>query len=449
MIHVAIMTVGLSVGLSAGLIAGPNARPTTALAPQEPQEPQGPQPKPNVLIVLMDDVGRDKIGLYGVGTDPPPTPHLDELAAKGVIFQRAWSYQACSPTRAALLSGRYSDRTRIGGIIKPGDGRDTPLALEEHLIPEDLPGYTATHVGKWHLGDEAAPLNHPILSGFDASFGWDGPNDYFRWTECIDGERAPGKGYFPEAMAAHVSRTVKDPESPYFVYYCPKLAHIPFHDPPVALHSQGEAPAYPLRQHKAMVESIDTLLGRILEQVDLTKTFVFVLGDNGSPGHTVAPPFTMKKNKGSLYEGSLNVPLIVAGPGVAAGTTCDELVHVTDIFATVRELCGFEPPSRAAEDSVSFAKLLRDPEAPGPREYLYVHRFPHKGARGPDHRTIRTKRWKLIEDVRASTFELYDLTADPFESSERLAGSAEGSPEHKEAVEAKARLAALFPEFPD
>ncbi|QDV06484.1 Arylsulfatase precursor [Planctomycetes bacterium Poly30] len=409
---------------------------------------------PNFLIVLMDDVGRDKIGLYGVGKDPPPTPHLDALAAQGVVFRRTWAYHACSPTRAALLTGRYSDRTGIGGVVKPDDDRNTPLALSEHLLPEDLPGYRTTHVGKWHLGDTSAPLDHPILSGFDASIGWDGPNDYFRWNECADGKLTPKTGYFPESMAEHVIAAVtaapatpNEPAAPFFLYYCPKLAHVPFHDPPKEFHSQEEAPAYPLRQHKAMVETIDTLLGRILASVDLTETYVFVLGDNGSPGHAVEPPFVIKKNKGSLYEGSLNVPMIVAGPGVAQGKTCEELVEVTDLFATVRELSGLGPPTRGAEDSISFAPQLRDPSLPGARAYLYVHRFPHEGAKGPDHRALRTLRWKIIEDRRAGTFELFDLDADPYEELDLVATPSDDEAKREEASDARARLIALFPSF--
>lgn len=390
---------------------------TTAAGLPDPRPANPPATPPaNVIILLLDDVGRDKVGLYGVGTAPPPTPHLDALRARGVLFTRAWATQACSPTRAALLTGRSSDRTGIGAVIRPDDGRDTPLPLDEMLLPEALPNHASTHVGKWHLGDEAQPGHHPILSGFDASIGWSGPNDYFKWTERVGQELKPKTGYFPESMAEHAIDAVKQADGPFFLYYATKLGHTPFHDPPDRLHSQQSAPSFPLRQHKAMVEAADAMLGRLLAAVDLETTFVFVMGDNGSPGHTVAPPFVIKKNKGSLFEGGLNVPLIVAGPGVRAGGTCEELVQVTDLFATILELTGHPKPSDAAEDSISFAQLLEDPARKGQRSVLRVHRFPHKGANGPDQTALRTKRWKLIHDHRKNKSTFYDLEADPWET---------------------------------
>lgn len=394
----------------------------------------GAEPKrPNFLIVLMDDVGRDKMGFYGVGADPPKTPHLDGLAAKGIIFEHAWAAQACSPSRAALLTGRSADRTRIGAVIRPDDGRETPLALTEHLIPEDLPGYSTTHVGKWHLGDRQASIDHPRLSGFDHSIRWQGKNDYFHWTEYVDGEPTKKTGYFPDSMGRHVIRTITDAQAPFFIYYATKLGHTPYHDPPESHRSTKGSLGYARVQHRAMVEAIDTVLGDVLSAVDLSTTYVIVLGDNGSPGATVAPPFSLKKNKNSLFESGLSVPFVVAGPGVAQGQRCDELVCITDIFATIRELSGLGPPTRGAEDSISFARLLKDPSANGERLSLYVHRFPHKGAPGPNQRAVRTKRWKLIEDMRAHKTQLFDLDADPFEQ-ENLAARAEGDSEESEAL---------------
>ncbi|MGK0482322.1 MAG: arylsulfatase B, partial [Planctomycetota bacterium] len=108
---------------------------------------------PNILIVLMDDVGRDKIGAYADHPNPAPTPSLDALAAQGVLFRNAWAYPVCSPTRAALLTGRYGDRTGITTIIRAGDGVHTPLLLSETILPEVLPDHRSLAIGKWHLKD--------------------------------------------------------------------------------------------------------------------------------------------------------------------------------------------------------------------------------------------------------------------------------------------------------
>ncbi|QDV08423.1 Arylsulfatase precursor [Planctomycetes bacterium Poly30] len=425
--------------LAAGFLA--TGSPALASVAIRPVGDQGE--RPNVVVVLMDDVGRDKVGLYGVGATPPPTPNLDRLAAQGVLFEHAWVYQACSPTRAALLTGRYSDRTGMGNIIESDDGVETPLALSEHLLPEDLPGYRSTLVGKWHLGDVSSPVDHPLLHGFDVFVGWENVNDYFDWVENVNGHLTPRSGYFPAAMGGYAHRAVQVDEQPFFLYYCPKLAHAPYHRPPSALHSYVGQLQSPVVQHKAMVESFDTILGRVLDRVDLSNTYVFVVGDNGSPNITVTSPFFPNKVKGSLFEGGIRVPLIVAGPGIPPGTRCGELVQVTDFFATIRELCGFGPPSQGAEDSVSFASLLRDPDAPATRPYLFVHRFPHPGLPGQDQRAIRTNRWKLIENVDSGNCKLFDLVADPFENDDLLVSRPGADTDRL-----KARLLQMMPLFP-
>ncbi len=401
----------------------------------------GPAP-PNILIVLLDDVGRDKVQVYGEGASAPPTPNLDALAARGVLFRNAWAYHACSPTRAALLTGRHADRTGIGSVIRQGDGVYSPLALSETTLPEALPGYTSVALGKWHLRDLGDPDTHPLDSGFDAVSGYLGPNDYRCWNWNINGTLVPQTGYFPTELAGQAVETLRRVPEPFFVYYCPKMAHSPYHVPPQSLHTRGH-PLTTWGQHGAMSESIDTVVGRLLEFVDLERTYVFVMGDNGSPGEAVLPPFQFNQAKGSVYEGGVRVPLIVAGPGVARGAECAELVHVTDLFATVRELSGLGPPGQGAEDSVSFAAQLADPQQSGEREALFVHKFPFPGLPGPNVRALRTQRWKLIHRMGSQQFELYDLASDPFELVDLLA-----SQPGPTTTGIKDRLLALMPTFP-
>lgn len=417
--------------------------PCSALNPSLPHAFASGGDRPNVILILMDDIGRDKIDLYGAGASPPPIPNIRHLAENGVIFDNAWVYQSCSPTRAALLTGRDSNRTGIGSVIRPLDGLETPLALSEHLLPEDLPGYRSTFIGKWHLSDTNSPIDSPIRHGFDSFVGWVDYNDFFDWMENVNGNVVQRSGYFPVAMGAHAYCAVRYQQQPSFVYYCPKLAHAPYHRPPASLHSFGGQAQVPVTDHKAMVEAFDTILGRVLDRVDLTNTYVFLIGDNGSPGVTVLPPFDVAKVKGSLYEGGLNVPMIVAGPGIPSGTRCDELVHATDFFATIRELTGFGPPSRGAEESISFAPLLMDPASPGARSHLFVHRFPFEGVAGLNERAVRTKRWKLIEDVDTGECKLFDLANDPFEAEDLLVTQPGTTSD-----ELRQRLLAMMPVFP-
>lgn len=401
------------------------------------------QSPPNILVILIDDVGRDKVGCYSDHPSPPPTPSIDALADRGVLFRNAWSYQTCSPTRAALLTGRHSDRTGVGEIIRVSDGVYSGLALSETILPEALPGYRSTALGKWHLQDSGDGPTHPIDSGFDAYYGTAGATEYFDWTENINGTLTPRTGYYPVVLGGQAIRTIQGIQQPFFAYYCPRLAHAPFHAPAPYLHSQATQPQDVHNQHKAMTEAIDTVLGRVLAQVDFSSTYVFVIGDNGSPSSTVTAPFASTHCKNSMFEGGLRIPFIVAGPGIPAGQECDELIHVVDLFATIRELCGFGPPTAGAEDSVSFAPLLRNPALPGARTALYVHKFPFPGLLGLDTYAIRTKRWKLIDSSTTGTTQLFDLLTDPWETNDLLVSQPGPATD-----QLRDRLLGLRPTFP-
>ncbi len=399
---------------------------------------------PNVVIVLMDDIGRDKVGAYGDHADAPPTPHLDALAARGVLFRNAWAYPVCSPTRAALLTGRHSDRTGIGTIIGIADGVLTPLPFSETILPEALPDHTSVTLGKWHLRDVGDSLTHPIQSGFDAAAGYVGSPTYFHWTTHVNGVRRNESGYFPSALARRGTEVLERLDEPFFLYHCPILAHSPWHLPPSYLHTQ-EPSTFPPILHKAMVEAFDHHLGLLLASIDLETTYVFVVGDNGSPNVTVSPPWPPSHGKRTPYEGGVRVPFIVAGPRVARGAECDELIHVTDVFATVMDLVGRPAPPTGAEDSTSFAPLLIDPAADGARDHLYFHQFPFPGATSqvPELRAVRTKRWKLIERPDVPAEELYDLQADPHELDNLLLSNPGPTTDAL-----RDRLLALMPQFP-
>lgn len=417
-----------------------------ALAQPQPlhQSVSEPDP-PSFVVVLLDDVGVDKVALYGESPFPANTPALERLAACGMTFRNAWSMATCSPTRASLLTGRYPERNGIGTVIRPSDDVETPLSRDQITIPGALPGHTSVALGKWHLNDSGDIAVQSRLMGFDAFVGWSSVNDYFSWTENINGVLTAKAGYFPAALARYAKRTVDRLERPYFVYYCPFLAHSPFHTPPAELHPNSAPGTSRFDQHRQMVESIDTLLGRVLESVDLSNTYLFVLSDNGSPNPCVRPPFFPGKVKGSLYEGSVHVPFFAAGPGITPGSECERLVQVTDLMATILELAGAPAPAGFGEDSISFAHLLADPTRDHDRTFLYAATF---GFPGSNHtvqhrRAIRTERYKLIDFVDDGRQELYDLSVDPFENMDRLVFNS--APAH---LQIRDRLLAMMPTFP-
>lgn len=403
---------------------------------------------PNVLVVLLDDVGRDKVGFLGDHPNPAPTPTLDRLASEGVVFRNAWATQACSPTRAQLLTGRYADRTGIAQIVRRNDGVVTPMSTDEFTLPDALPGHHSMLIGKWHLDDSIDPATHAMACGFDTALTYVHNNEYDFWVEDLGGFKTTRGGYYPVFTAPYAARALQGLPEPFFLYYATRLAHSPFHEPPTPLRPQSPVSLTDVGRHTAMVEASDTLLGRLLPFVDLERTFVFVIGDNGSPKDTVTAPFEPDRVKSTMYEGGLRVPFLVVGPGVAKGEECHELVQVADVLATCRDLVGLGPAPQGAEDSVSFAPLLFDPTLPGDRSYLYARRFPYAGAIGPSAsnppmRAIRTARWKLIEYENTGQQELYDLEQDPFEAVDLLLTN----PGPLELL-IRDRLVALFPTFP-
>ncbi len=401
--------------------------------------------------------------------------------------------------------GRIVDQCQssAAGCSQPADA----LADEEFTIPELLreatqvgllPEYGTAAVGKWHLGPD--PIA-PLIQGFDRFRGsqhniqrTDSPNEsYCSWLKNTDGSYSMSTTYATTDAVDEALNFISDQgENPWFLYVAMHSGHAPWHIPPPHLapsyfindgtgtcfHAQNpscpvqppicpplacpvpictEACELPITTpldvqsaatrpyYEAMIEAMDTEIGRLIEGVNLENTIVFVLGDNGTPGSATAEPFLgdrvlgiPPKSKGSIYQGGVNVPFIVSGAGVRgarsgnAPRTTTKMVHVVDIYATIADLFGLddqvlEALSPNPIDSMSFKHVLA--RRPGPdRPYIFTEVF------GPNFptstascdfamaRTIRNKRFKLLRytdpfDCSAPLVEeLYDLAQDPFEA---------------------------------
>lgn len=397
----------------------------TSVAPVPEVGSQALRPR-NIVLVLADDLGVDMVGAYDEGGAPPCTPHIDGLASQGLLFRNAWANPSCTPTRAAMLTGRHGFRTGLG---QPGAGAF--LELTETTIPEAIRGYTSSCVGKWHLAQGPGSASHPNDSGFHYYAGGTGGgvSDYFNWTKTTNGVAAQTTVYattdtVDEAIAAMVGM----PE-PWFLFVSLNAPHTPYHEPPAsvcqasdcALPLCGNLPANPSNRDlgEAMIEAMDAELGCMLTVLDAVdpRAYVIFMGDNGTARQIVEPPFISQRAKGSVYEGGINVPLIVRGPGVARGE-CAALVSCVDMFATITELGG---RVSTAEDSVSMVPYFRNPEA-AEREFVYAETFSPNGGTLPftEHRrAVRNVRYKLLRQTGQAD-ELYDLDLDPFEVSNLL-----------------------------
>jgi arylsulfatase A-like enzyme len=399
--------------------------------------------RPNVVLILCDDLGWADLGCYG--STYHKTPHLDRLAASGVRFTDAYAAcPVCSPTRASLLTGRYPQRYNLTDwlpgrpdrsdqkLLRPKINQQLPL--DEITVAEALKpaGYVSGHVGKWHLGGKGFG---PEQQGFAVNVAGDHTGtarSYFAPFKSKDGtfmpglEKAPDGEYLTDRLTAEAEMFIDDHrDGPFFLYLAHYAPHIPLRARPEiekkykpGKHGEQGNPAY-----AAMLESLDDGVGRVLKKLDDLKlaerTIVVFTSDNGGlatlEGSDRAPTFNgpLREGKGYLYEGGIRVPLIVRWPGVTkAGTTCTVPVSSIDFFPTTLEACGAK--SEAKVDGVSLVPLLKGGEVK--RDALYWH-YPHYANQGSrPGGAVRAGRYKLIEFYEDGRRELYDLGKDVSET---------------------------------
>lgn len=398
----------------------------------------------NVVILLADDLGYGDLGCYGC--PDIRTPHLDRLARQGMRFT---SYYAngpeCSPTRAALLTGRYQHR--VGGLecaIGLGNvGRyDDAIRLRESHelgLPPDHgtlapllqgAGYTTAAIGKWHLGYERKFL--PDRQGFDYSFGpLGGAVDYFHHREpggepmlYQNGQPVQRDGYMTDLIAGEAVEFVRRTKDRPFLLYVPFTApHDPFQGPedrretPVTLAegSRGSRDVF-----RAMVERLDQAIGRVLESLDqagvTNNTLVIFASDNGGPKFARNVPFSGQK--GGLFEGGIRVPCIVRWPGVLEpGTTNDSPAMTIDLTASVIRAAGATPPKDKPLDGVEILQMAAKKQASPVRT---LHWRARRGER--TWKAVRDGALKYISRTDGDRTEEYvfDLVADPQEQQNLL-----------------------------
>ena len=386
----------------------------------------------NVLLIIADDYGIDSQSLYNstAGATLPPTPNINALAAAGVRFTNAYASPVCSPARACLITGRHGFRTGVGEAVTAAAGNSltaAELTLPEVIAQNSGLGIQSACFGKWHLRIGAGTANAPnSLGGWPHYAGATGGvlmSSYTNWTKVVNGASSASTTYATtdvvnDAVAWINARTAAG--QPWVAWVAFNAPHTPFHVPPTALHSYGSTPGSQRRQYEAMVEAMDTEIGRLLAAVNAGTTDVIFMGDNGTPGSVIQPPFTGAQGKDTLYEGGIRVPLIVRGPGVVApGRTSSALVHAVDVFSTMLELAGVPLPAGVTLDSRSLRPILEN-QTDTARTRLYTEQFDQSAAT-VGGRVLRDDRYKLIRN-RTGTDEFFDLQTDAYESTNLIAG---------------------------
>lgn len=385
------------------------------------------QRRPNVLVIVADDLGYADLGFQG-GTDVP-TPHLDTLARGGVRCTNGYvSCPVCSPTRAGLYTGRYQQR--FGHEFNPGQvtGADQDqfgLPTTEITLADQLKksGYHTGLVGKWHLGFSDRFL--PRQRGFDESYGFlGGAHTYLPAkdgsTKGIfrNGQEIQEKEYLTDAFAREAASFIeRNAADPFLLFLTFNAVHAPLDTRPDKLE-QFKNITDPKRQsYAAMLSSLDDAVGRVLGQLDKSgvagQTLVFFISDNGGPTQANASRNTpLNGVKATVWEGGIRVPFVVRWPGqLPAGTTYDAPVISLDVFATASAAAGVDLPKDRHYDSVNLTSYLKGEAKDVPHQSLYW-RF------GQQH-AIRKGNYKLLK-LRGGEEHLFDLSKDIGEQTDLL-----------------------------
>ena len=440
--------------------------------------------RPNIVFILADDLGWNDVGCYG--STFHETPNIDALAKSGMRFTQAYAASSlCSPTRASILTGLYPARI---GITAPACDRPE-LVLEKELEPSARPdqkmlaakkitrlkreyytlaealedaGYVTGHFGKWHLGWE--PYS-PLQQGFDVdvphtpapSPGQDG---YFYPFPVWKGHGKPGDNLEDLVADQAVEFIKKNKSRPFYLNYWAFEVHSPWQakKEQIERYRAKARPGSPQRNpvYAGMVETLDDSVGALVGALKtagvLENTVIIFTSDNGpffAPGQERMPAefqqvpvtsaYPLRAGKGTIYEGGVRVPLVIAWPGVTrAGSQSDALVQSVDFFPTIVERLGLKLPTSLAFDGVSFARVLEG--RPSSRNELFVH-SPHErdpgryeGITPPTSAapasSLRKGDWKLVRFFgdgpdRNDRFELYHLKDDPGETSDLAAARPE------------------------
>jgi arylsulfatase A len=382
-----------------------------------------PARKPNLLLILADDLGYGDMSCYG--NSYIRTPNLDRLASEGVRFTDFHaSGPVCSPTRAGLMTGRYQQRCGITDVITAAGTRDNGLdPATQATFAKQLKqvGYATGIVGKWHLGYQ--PKFNPDKHGFDHFRGYVSGNvDYFShidqagFADWWDNSKlAPEEGYTTELIARHGIEFLEANRNRPFCLYLPfETVHAPYQGPHdraarVAGHQYDEAgtPADVKPTYRDMIESMDAYIGQVLakvKQLGLERdTFVFYFSDNGATQRGSNGP--LRGFKGSLWEGGHREPAIAYWPGgIAPGRECHETAICFDLFPTFMELAG-APMPEGKLDGISLLPVLTGSGALGERTLFWGF---------GKQRAVRRGKWKLVIGSPGASSEpcLFDLATD-------------------------------------
>jgi len=388
--------------------------------------------QPNIVYIVSDDQGWQDVGYHGSDIQ---TPRIDALAAGGARLEQFYAQPMCTPSRAALMTGRYPHRYGLQTLVIPSAG-EYGLPTDEWLLPQALKaaGYTTAIVGKWHLG-HADRKYWPLQRGFDYQYGpLLGEIDYFTHSahgtlDWFRGEKPDsGAGYATELLGDEAVRFIEShgTGTPFFLYLAFTAPHAPYQAPQRNLDQYAGIEDPARRAYAAMITAMDEEIGKVVRALETRglrdNTLIIFQSDNGGPAsarftgeidmsQSTIPPSNgpYREGKGTLYEGGTRVIALANWAGhIPSGTVVDQPIHIVDMYPTLAGLAGAAPREDRPLDGMNMWPTLSEGR-PSPRTEVVYDIEPFRAA-------IRQGSWKLVWKVTLpSQVELFDLAADPGE----------------------------------
>ncbi|MEM9837161.1 MAG: sulfatase-like hydrolase/transferase [Bacteroidota bacterium] len=361
---------------------------------------------PNILLIIADDLGIDVLNGYQQNERMPNTPHLDALRTSGLTFTNTWATPQCTPSRAALMSGKYGIKT---GVMRPPGNLDLEHESLFKRIAAATDGlYRGALIGKWHISSPA-DFDHPAQHGVDHYEGLFTAqvDDYYNWEKVTNGVASTSDEYVTTNLTNAAINWIGEQDSPWLLWLAHAAPHGPFHVPPDSLYTQTNTRDN-LGKYLAMVEAMDHEIGRLLNSMDeatRSNTVVIFVGDNGTPAGVIQN-FPSNHAKSTLYEGGLRVPLLVSGKGVSRINEEEHQInHIADLHATILDLTGNQlnggiNNSKSLKPLLSCASNLN-------RDFVYTD-YEDGNILGW---AIRNQDYKLIADENGRQ-EFYNITSD-------------------------------------
>jgi arylsulfatase A-like enzyme len=398
-----------------------------ALLPDTGFSAQSRATGPNVLLIMVDDLGYGDLSCYG-GTDIK-TPHIDKLMSEGMRFNAFYANcTVCSPSRASLLSGKYPEFVGIPGVVRTHESNNWGfLTPDSVMLPQRFQenGYHTTLIGKWHLGLRKA--NRPNQRGFNVFHGWLGDMmddywehrrhgiNYMRRNEATIDPSGHATDLFTRWSIAALQQRAKT-EQPWFQFLAYNAPHSPI-NPPEDWLAKVKARETGITDKRAgivaLIEHLDDGIGKVLAAVDdlnqRDNTIVIFTSDNGGKLHYGASNGPLRSDKTHLYEGGIKVATCARWPGhIKPGQTTNFRALTMDIVPTLADICGV--PINHDIDGRSFKTLL----LAGHQEQ-FEHPVFHMWLQGKTKECMRHGDWKLVRDKADTPFEIYNIAMDPYE----------------------------------